>query len=480
MTEDKDLRSRRIAILGAGISGMTAAWTLMKQKPSFKFEIWEAQNQVGGAIRTVEKDGFQIEQGVDNFITTVPEGLDLCRELGLIDDVIPTNNRYRRTFVVHQGKLYPLPDGFMMMAPTKLWPLAVTPLLSPLGKIRAGLELFLPRRKNTDETMAEFVQRRLGREVFERIVEPLVSGIYAGDAQRLSVWATLPRFPEMEVKYRSLILAMRAQLHQARSIKKAEESGARYSFFVALKHGLHTLPQKIADNLPERSLFLNRKISDIHQIIINGQVLWSLTDQYGISRCYDALISTLPAPVVGKIFCHAAPNIADFYRQIETSSVAIITVAFKNEQIKKPMIGMGYVVPKIENAEIIAGSFSNYKYPCRAPENTTMIRLFAGGARTPDLVNHSDEEIIAKALEELRPLLQIEGEPILVNLSRWPEMMPQYNKGHLTWVENLCHGLQKYPSLAMAGNALDGVGIPNCIKKAKEAAGKIIKYLEKR
>lgn len=465
--------NKRIAVLGAGISGLSAAWYLHKQAPSFSLDVYEARNRVGGVIRTIETDHYQIEQGVDNFITTVPWGLDLCRDLDLISDVVPTNNQYRRTFVVRKKKLYPLPDGFLMMAPTRLVPLALTPLLSPIGKIRAGLELFLPRRPiDRDESMSEFVIRRLGREVYDRIVEPLVSGIYAGDARKLSVWATLPRFPEMEVKYRSLILAMRSQLKQARTIKREEQCGARYSFFVSLKSGLATLPETIAKKLPAGSIRLNRKIIKIDHRE-NGS--WSLTDQNGRSENYDALITALPAPANADLFTNATSGIGDLYRKIELSGVAIITLVYKNEQIKKPMKGMGFVVPELEHSPIVAGSFSSHKYPHRAPDGTTMIRLFTGGARMPDFLHLSDSEMIPRILKEIGDLLAIQGDPILIDVARWDQTMPQYNQGHLQWLDDL-HALEKqYPSLGLAGNALDGVGIPNCIKNGKDAAEKIIR-----
>ncbi len=471
-------KSGKVLVLGAGISGLSAAWYLNKLPQAPKISVWEARDRTGGVIETVEKGGFQIERGVDNFITTVPWGLDLCRELGLIDQIVTTSNRYRRTFVVRKGRLHPLPDGFLMMAPTKLLPLAFTPLLSPFGKIRAGLELFLPRQEKSDESMAEFVKRRLGREVYERIVEPLVSGIYAGDAQKLSVWATLPRFPEMEVKHRSLILAMKKQIKQAKTIKREEESGARYSFFVSLRHGLDQLPKTIAERLPLGTIHLNRKAVRIFRFEENGRTSWQVTDQNGISETFDELISALPANVAGDLFQEAAPEIAALYQKIDLSGVALITVAFRNEQIKRPMLGMGYVVPEIENSMIIAGSFSSYKYPHRAPEGTTMIRFFTGGARNPRLVDLSEDEIRTLVMNEVRKLLDVQGDPILIDIARWGQLMPQYNKGHLQWLEDLNSALAAYPSLAMAGNALDGVGIPNCIKNGRQAAERIDAFVQ--
>ena len=196
----------RVAVVGAGTSGLAAAWRLRVRAPEIDLTVFEKSARVGGVIGTRKVDGFLCELSVDNFITTVPYGLDLCRELGFQDELQSTNSRYRRTFVVRNRRLFPLPDGFMTMAPTKLWPMLVTPLLTPWGKLRCGLELLLPRRKREDEeSLAAFATRRLGREAFDRIIEPLVGGIYGGDAAKLSLQATLPRFAEMEAKDRSLI-----------------------------------------------------------------------------------------------------------------------------------------------------------------------------------------------------------------------------------------------------------------------------------
>ena len=229
-------RKTRVAIFGAGISWLAAAKRLRDVAPNVEFQIWERADRVGGVIGTRVVDGFLCETSVDNFITTVPWGLELCRELGFQDELASTNSRFRRTFVVRNGRLRALPDGFMTMAPTKFYPMLVTPLLSPFGKLRCGLELLLPRRKSSeDESLAAFAIRRLGKEAFDRIIEPLVGGIYGGDAARLSLRATLPRFAEMEEKSRSLIWVMTKTQRAARRVKREEESGARYSFFVTLR-----------------------------------------------------------------------------------------------------------------------------------------------------------------------------------------------------------------------------------------------------
>ena len=467
--------SPRVLVLGGGISGLSAAWYMKKFVPTADVHLWEKNEHVGGVLKTIARDGWQFEQSADNFITTEPWAVDLCKEVGLGDEIVPTTNKFRRTFVVRRGKLYPLPDGFLMMAPTKLFPLAFTPLLGPFGKIRAGLELFLPRHEKTDESLAQFVIRRLGRQVYDRIVEPLVSGIYAGDAKRLSVWATLPRFPEMETKYRSLILAMKRQQKQAKKIKRDEESGARYSFFVAMRNGLSHFAETIADRLPPNTVQLGREAAFVEQIVADagGSPRWQVTDTAGNRESFDAVISALPAPVVAKVFAATVPGIANVCSKIELSSAAVISVGYQTSQIRRPMNGMGFVVPELEKSLLIAGSFSSHKYPHRAPEGTTLLRLFAGGTRAPEVVDLPEDELIKRVTGELTSLLDIDGPPQIVEVSRWPQSMPQYNVGHLDLLDRLESELASVPTLALAGNAFRGVGLPACIKSGRQAAERI-------
>ncbi|MDO5553548.1 MAG: protoporphyrinogen oxidase [Planctomycetia bacterium] len=465
---------RRVIVLGAGISGLSAAYYLAKESPEIELSVWEKSVSPGGVLTTVHNNGFQIERSADNFITTEPWAIDLCKEIGLGNDIVPTDTKFRRTFVVHRGKLYPLPDGFLMMAPTRLLPLATTPLLSPFGKLRAGLELLLPRHEKQDESIEHFVSRRLGREVYENIVEPLASGIYAGDSKRLSVWATLPRFPQMEVNHRSLILAVRKQMKAARTFKKETESGARYSFFVAMRSGLSNMAATLADRLPPGTLQTSREAASLHRKTReDGAPVWIVTDIHGNSQECDALICALPSPEVAELFAEISPEIATCCGQIEHSGAAVLTVALRTDQITRPMNGMGFVVPEKEGLGLIAGSFSSYKYPHRAPEGTVLLRLFAGGSRMPDLPLEPDDILVPRILAELRPLLGLRGDPLFVDVARWPNVMPQYNIGHLDLIARLERELERIPELALAGNAFYGVGIPSCIHSGRLAAERV-------
>ena len=475
MTSPEQPSQKHFVVLGAGIAGLTAAYRLGTAAPDAKVSVWEKSDRVGGVLWTVERDGLQFEQSADNFITFVPWALDLCAELGLTDSLVRTNTVDRRTYVARRGRLYPLPDGFMMLAPTKLWPMVTTPLLTPFGKARAGLELLVPRKKSgEDETIAAFARRRLGREVFERIVEPLLSGIYAGDAEKISLMATLPRFRDLEKKYRSLIVAMTLGQRAAKKAKRQEESGARYSMFVTLRQGLSHLAETLAARLPKGTIQTNRAAAKVEPIPGEvGKTVWRVTDSTGQSELFDGVICALPSFSAGNLFDGTVPAAADFYHQLSQTGCAIVTFAFRKEQIQNDFRGMGFVVPTIEGGSIIAGSFSSHKYPHRAPEGVALIRMFAGGARAPEMTEMGKPELIARVLGEVRPMLRLDGEPFVSEVARWPHGMPQYHLGHLERLAALDGALKNYPTLALCGNAFNGVGIPNCIKSGSDAAKKI-------
>ena len=421
-TVSKPRSNQRIAVFGAGIAGLSAAKRLLEKAPGAEVCVWERADRVGGIIGTRIVDGFLCETSVDNFITTVPEGIDVCKELGFQDELQSTNNRFRRTLVVRKGRLHALPDGFMTMAPTKLYPMITTPLLSPLGKLRCGLELFLPRRRSTeDESLAAFAQRRLGKEAFDRIIEPLVGGIYGGDAAKLSLKATLPRFAEMEEKSRSLIWAMTKTRRAAKRVKREEESGARYSFFITLSSGMQSLPERLADRIGRERIALNRAVAFVEKTADGG---WLATDDQGQTERFDAVIFATDSTSAARALADAAPEVANIYGQTDHTGVAIVHLAYRDEQIGRPVKGMGFVVPTSEGTGVIAGSFSSYKYPTRAPEGTTLLRIFVGGARAPEMVSLPESKLVAHVESEARKLLGVEGAPIMVDVARFPNSTP--------------------------------------------------------
>ncbi|MGQ9505790.1 MAG: protoporphyrinogen oxidase [Thermogutta sp.] len=467
----------RVAIIGAGISGLAAAWHIRRLSPDAELVIFEAQAEVGGVLGTVREQGFQVERSADNFITTLPWGVQLCRELGLGDQLVTTHPDHRRVFVVWRGRLHPLPDGFLMMAPTRLWPLATTRLLSPLGKLRAGLEYFIPpRRDNNDESLAQFARRRLGREAYERLVEPLVSAVYGADMERLSLLATLSRFRDMECRYGSLIRAMREQMAQRRrggdpTAGQTKESGARYSMFVTLQQGLQSLIDTLVKSLPAGALHCGVGVSTIQR----EQDRWLLKLSDGSQFLSDAVVVAVPAYAAAPILCELDAGLADELAAIPYTGSVILALAYRRSDVGHPLNGSGCVVPRVEKNPLLAVSFSSQKYPHLTPKDYALLRVFAGGARRPDLVSMEDTHLVQLLTTEVERLLEIRGQPVQRWLFRWVRAMPQYEVGHGDRLRRITARLDAWPGLALAGNAYHGVGIPHCIRSGEEAAARALR-----
>lgn len=477
---------RRIAVVGGGISGLAAAHRLVELDPSCRLTLLEAGPRLGGVLSTLHQDGFQVERSADNFITTVPWGIELCKRLGLGDQLIQTNPAYRQVYVVRRGRLHKLPEGFLMMAPTRFWPLAFSPILSPWGKLRAALEYFIPPRKDGgDESMAAFARRRLGRETFERMVEPLVSAVYAADMEKLSVEATLPRFRQMEREHGSLIRAMRRQM-KARP-KTTVESGARYSMFVTLRDGLSSLVAATAARLPEGAVRLGAPVERIERCG-EGWRLWPATSSLeGLqpgplpreegdktAEEFDAVILATPSATAARLLDAVDAELAGQLASIEHSGTAVVSLGYDREQVGHPLRGAGAVVPAIEGSPILAVSFSSQKYVHRAPEGKVLLRVFLGGARRPDLAEMDDRKLLPLVAEHLARLLDLRGEPCYRDVAHWPGTMPQYHVGHRQLVARIEARAAELPNFELAGNAYHGVGVPVCIHSGEQAAERIL------
>jgi len=482
--------SPRIAVIGAGIAGLAAAHRIGELNPLAVVRVFEASNRAGGVLQTDHQDGWLIERSADSFITNVPAAVDLCRRIGLERELIGTNERFRRAFVVRRGKLRPVPDGFALMAPAKFWPLVFSRILSPVGKLRLAAEYLVPRRSDptADESLESFVCRRFGRQTFERLVQPLVGGIYTGDPAKLSLQATLPRFLQMEHECGSLIRAALGQRRKARrtkNIQSADKSaGARYQLFQTLRGGMQQLVDTLVARLPPNSLRLNCAVQQVRPVR-EGQ--WQV--QYAAqgrpdatasstTENFDAVILAVPAQVAARILQPVAPRLSGLLSGIEYAGTSIVSVGYHREHIGHALDGFGFVVPAIENRKILAASFSSVKFNGRAPLDRELIRVFVGGALQPELADLPDEELRQMVHEELKQLLQISGEPIFTNITRWKNAMPQYHIGHIQRVANIEAEVQTLPGLALAGNSLYGVGIPNCIASGENAARRAIAAAE--
>ena len=469
---------KRVAVIGGGISGLATAHRIHELDPNIDILLCESSPRLGGTIQTERRDGFLLEWGADNFITQLPWGLSLCRRIGFEDQLIPTDSAHRQAFVVRRGRLRKIPEGFVIMAPSRIWPVVVTPILSPLGKLRMAWEYFVPAyAEQEDESLASFVIRRFGRETYERLVQPLVGGIYTGDPERLSVQMTMPRFVDMEHQYGSLIRAVWAQAGRKRQQQSKGSSGARYSMFVAPKGGMDTLIDAIAARLPAGSVRLQAPVTSLQSSPEGGWKI-RLGGDREESIHVDAVVLALKAMAASQLLASIEPTAAQLLAEIPHASCSIVSLGYRRDQISHRLDGFGFVVPLVENRKILSGSFSSVKYPGRAPEGKVLVRAFVGGACQPELAALPDDQLLAVAQEEFSQLLGIQGEPLLVNIARQNHAMPQYYVGHKQRVQQIDDSLSRLPGLYFAGNAYEGVGIPQCIHSGEQAAERMIQSFQ--
>lgn len=457
---------RRIAIVGGGITGLAAAHRLRELAPAAELTLFEASDRLGGVLGTHRADGYLFEQSADNFIVNVPWGLDLCRRLGIENELLPTNPHNRRALVLRAGKLLPVPEGFVLMSPRKLWPMLTTPILSVKGKLRLLAECLVPPRKNgpSDESLAAFARRRFGRETFDRLIQPLVGGIYTADPAKLSLAATMPQFLEMERRYGSLV---RAALHERQT--KANDAGARYGLFTAPRNGMQQLVDALAARLPAGTVRLNAPVERIEHPSGAG---WRV-DAGGGVQPFDALIVAAPAPVAATLLAPVDATLAAMLKQIEYAGSAVAVAGYRREQIAHPLDGFGCVVPETERRGILAISFSSNKFPGRAADDRVLLRVFFGGALHAEQNDLPDDALRSIMAKELAELLGARGEPELFRVCRWGAHMPQYHVGHLERVQAIEARAAALPNFALAGNAYRGVGVPQCIRSAEAAAERL-------
>jgi oxygen-dependent protoporphyrinogen oxidase len=479
MIEDQQ-RARRVVVIGGGISGLAAAHHLMERvrETGEKLELLllEAGPRLGGVIRTHLRDGFLLEAGPDTFIAEKPEAVSLARRIGLASRLIETNAQHRRSFIVRGGRLHPVPEGFQLLAPSRLWPFVTTPIFSWTGKARMALDLFLPRRAcangGDDESLAQFVRRRLGREALERMAQPMVGGIYTADPERLSLRATMPRFLEMERKHRSLIWAMWQQRRvQAEALSRGT-SGARYALFLSFDGGMQVLVDQLTKRLPPACIRLNTKVSALS--FAEAERRWKLRIGPAETLSADAVCVALPAYAAASLLRETDAELATDLEAIPYASTATVNLAYRRADIPHPLDGFGFVVPVVEGRTLLACSFSSVKFAGRAPEGYALLRGFVGGALQPSNFALDEERMIEAVRADLRELLGIEKPPLFAHVEKWPRSMAQYHLGHLERINAIKNRLDQLPNLQLAGNAYGGAGIPDCIRSGEAAADNII------
>jgi oxygen-dependent protoporphyrinogen oxidase len=466
----------KVVVIGGGITGLAAAHRAVElareRSTELQLTLVEARDRLGGTIATERAGGFLVEAGPDSFLSEKPWALALCRRLGVEPRLARTDDRFRTVFVWRGGRLHPLPDGFQLLAPTKLGPLVRSGLFSWPGKLRMALDLVLPRGVSDDESLGAFVRRRLGREALERVAQPLVAGIYTADPDDLSLTATLPRFSELERRERSVILGLwRAN----RRAPQAGTSGARWSLFVTFQHGMEELVIALASRLPPGTVLLKHRIDGIERQGGGWRVLGGL----GPALEADHVIVAAESYTASRLVRYVDPALATLLGEIPYASSATVTVGYRRADVPHPLDGFGFVVPRTERRAVLACTFSSVKYPGRAPEGHTLLRCFMGGASNERMLESDDGALVAGARDELRQALGITAEPVLTRVARWTKAMPQYHVGHAGRVEAIERCVAARPGLHLAGGAYRGVGIADCVRSGEAAAERVFSALDR-
>lgn len=466
--------SKKVVILGGGISGLSAAFYVKKLAEEKQLEVEitlvEKSDRLGGKLHTVRHHGFLIEKGPDAFLARKTAMLELTMELGLEAELVSTNPKAKSACILHKGKLHTMPMGFILGIPTKLTPFIRTGLISPLGKARAALDLILPAKQgDIDESLGDFIKRRLGKEVLNQITEPLLSGIYAGDTHALSLMSTFPQFKQMEQKYGSLIMGMaKGAGRKSASVSDKWPDIARKSMFLSYRQGLSAIIERLKERLHTVHFVMGQGVAEIrkengYQVILDhGQVIDA-----------DAVVCAVPAFEAAELF----PSVASvgLLHKINYVSVANIALAYKNTELNLSFEGTGFLVPRKEGKRITACTWSSTKWSHTAPEGFTLLRAYIGHAGAQEWMQMTDAELVEAARKDLKDLMGLKAEPEFVEVSRCNESMPQYPIGHQEHLALVRHDLsQHFPNVFLCGAGYGGVGIPDCVAQGKEAAEQLV------
>ncbi len=458
---------KRIAIVGGGISGLAAAFALEERRrdgDALEYAVYESGPRFGGVLATEQVDGCLVEAGPDSFLTEKPWAADLCRRLGMEDQLIGSSDGDRKTYILVKGKLIPLPDGLMFMVPTRLAPSLLSGLFSSATKFRMMREWRMaPRQSENDESVAALVERHYGAEMVDRLADPLLSGVYGGEASQLSVRAVLPRFVDMESKYGSLGRGMLA----ARKNVKSAQSGT--PIFTSLKGGMQELADALAARLAPQALRANTRVEAVQQ----QERGWVISAGYA-SDTFDAVIVATSAGAAGLLLEITCANLASELKAIPYSSSMTVALGFGKDVRAALPPGFGFLVPRSEGKRMLAATFVHNKFPHRAPPDRALLRCFLGGSRDEQVLQLPDDEILNIVREELRQVLNLKAEPLFTRVYRWKKAMAQYTVGHLDRLRRIEELLKRAPGLALAGNAYRGIGVPDCVRSGEIAAQQVL------
>ncbi len=468
----------RTAVIGGGIAGLAAAFELEKARAgdaAVEYTLFETGPRVGGSLASELVDGIVLERGPDSFLTEKPSAIELCRELGLENDLVGSNDAARKTYIVVHNRMVALPDGLMFLVPTKLIPTALTPLFSIATKARMALELLHPPRpsQNEDESVASLVGRHFGPEAVDRLADPLLSGIYGGDAAQLSARTVLPRLVEMESQYGSLTRGMLAAHRKMHA--KAPANGAGQSkraprpIFTTLRGGLQQMIDAVANRLNPESVRLSTAVSALEKLP-NG---WKVYSQ-GAAEFYDAVIVASAAWSAGVLLGPVDPLLGEELGGIPYSSSITVNLVYDETKLNNLPDGFGFLIPASEGRAMLACTFVHRKFLGRTPPGKAVLRAFLGGMKNEALLTETDAKLVATVRRELKEILGIQAEPEHTQVSRWRRAMAQYAVGHQERQKRIAARVANLPGLRLAGNAYDGIGIPDCIRLGRRAAKELL------
>ncbi|WP_166238872.1 protoporphyrinogen oxidase [Paenibacillus turpanensis] len=467
------MEAKTLVIVGGGITGLSAAFyakqAAARSGAKIRIVLIEKAPRLGGKIHTLRRDGFVIEKGPDSFLSRKLPILELTRDLNFDSELVPLDPNNKKTYILHHGKLHRIPPGTMMGIPTEVGPFVLTGLLSLAGKLRAGLDLVLPRRnEDSDESLGHFLERRLGREVLQHVAEPLLGGIYAGDVYKLSLRATFPQFQQLEKKYRSLILGMKAGKTTSNEGTKLPEL-ARQSAFLSYGRGLESLSDRLIEELQGIELWTGTQVMRIDTDPSGGKKLEYKRGEERGELLADGVIVTLPAYAVPELF-PSVPAVAEL-EQIPYVSVANVAIAFDRSQLKHPLDASGFVIPRTEGTFMTACTWTSSKWSHVAPKDKALIRCYVGRTGEEEWQQMDDQAIVQRVRGELKHLMGIDAEPLFYEVTRLMNSMPQYPVGHLDRLRKIRAALNPDGvQIWLAGGAYEGVGLPDCIRQGRDAA----------
>ncbi|CAH2715297.1 Protoporphyrinogen oxidase [Neobacillus rhizosphaerae] len=467
------MEKKKVVIIGGGITGLATAYYLQKEIKEkalpLEVKLFEASNRFGGVINTVKKDGFIVEKGPDSILARKASALKLIKEVGLEDKVV--SNTAGKSYIYARGKIHSMPEGAFMGIPTQVTPFALSGLFSPLGKLRAAGDFILPRGKEkADQSLGEFFRRRLGDEIVDNLIDPLLSGIYAGDIDRLSLMSLFPMFYHMEQKHRSLVLGLKKTMPAPPKAAKKEPS--RKGMFISLSTGLESLVDEVVRQMEDGTAIKGTPVDKI----VKEENHYHITLANGTVEQADSV-------VIATEHFHAQKMLSDYpfmstFDDMPSYSVANVAMAFPKSAIKQDIEGTGFLVSRNSDFRITACTWTHKKWPGTTPKEMALLRCYVGKPNDQAAVDLSDEEIISIALRDLNKTMNITDKPLFHIITRWKQAMPQYNVGHIERMKNVKESLAKeLPGVFLAGGSYEGVGIPDCIDQGESAVKKVLEFL---